>query len=148
MKMRIRKIALASAGVILLTWVFWQPVWFRFETGPLQGDTRVLILNPLRNRTAEKTANALLQGLSSGHEEEVLSRVAKIDSDERTKVARRERQSPIQAWRLVYMTNTGGVRTLRYSLKTADGTFCCGAAFITLTKKKGSWSIEDYNRAY
>lgn len=146
-KTKIHVVLLAILGVLLLLALL-QPVWFRFQTGPLQGDTRVLVLNPFRDRSSENLAESLLHGLSSGHEEEALVLVSNIDANERVKVARREHESPIQDWHLVYLTNEGGIRTLRYSLSTADGKFCCGVAFITLTKKNDAWSIEDYNRIY
>jgi hypothetical protein len=147
MKTRAKMVVLAFIGVLCFL-VLLQPVWLRFQAGPLQGDARVLVLNPFRDRSSEKLAEGLLRGLSSGHEDEALAQVSGIDANERVKVARREHETPIRDWHLVYMTNAGGVRTLRYSLKTADGRFCCGVAFITLKENNHVWSIDDYNRLY
>src|SRR4051812_40988717 len=85
------------AGLLFLALL--QPVWFRFQAGPLQGDKRVLILNPFRDRSSERLAEDLLRGLGSGHEEAALARVSSIGPNERVKVAQREHQSPIQDWR-------------------------------------------------
>jgi hypothetical protein len=135
--------SLAVAGFLYMST---RPVWLRLQSGPLVGDRVFLVMNPLRNRTAEQVSEQFLAGIQSSrciqtagglgwpHERVVL-------------LCKKESESPTHSWELIDRANQGPQTHLRYKWYSPDqrtGSF----TEITVVEKRGISSVSDYVRAY
>lgn len=154
-------IAFGSAGLLVLAflgYLYWLgnqgPVLARSdERDPLTNMPVSITMNPLRDRTIERTANAFIAQMRDGNCREVL---ADWEKDYRKKRANficdSETQHPLISWNLVEWEDAPPLIILhykgqRYSTAAQDSTY--KDLFSITEEKKGSgWVVTKYDSFY
>ena len=154
-------IALGTAGLLVLVflgylnWLSNQgPVLSRSEErDPLSRMPLSITMNPLRDRTIERTANAFIVQMRDGNCRQVL---AAWERDYRKKRARflcdSETQHPLIRWNLVEWEDAPPLVILyykgeRYSSASQEATYK-DLFSVTLEKRDGPWTVTKYDAFY
>ena len=159
---RIQIAIAASVGVLLvfgfLGYIWWLsnqgPVLARSEEhDPLTGLPVSIRMNPLRDRTIERSANKFLRELRDGHCDELL---AQWERDYRKKYAHyicdSEAQHPLVSWDLAEWESTPPLTILHYRGKRLNGAGQSGTYqelfTVTTEDKSGEWVVTKYDAMY
>ena len=151
-----------GAGVLLvavflgyLMWLNRQgPVLSRSEDrDPLSGIPNSISLNPLRDRSSERTASEFIRLMREGHCEEALAGWAK---DYRKKYAAficsSEAEHPLVSWEIAEWEDTPPLRILHYRGKRRTAAGQKGTYkelfSVTLEHKDGDWTVTKYDSMY
>jgi hypothetical protein len=154
-------IALASAGLLVLLflgYLYWlsnrPAVLARSdERDPLTHMPLSITMNPLRDRTIERTANAFITQIREGNCRQLL---AAWERDYRKKRARficdSETQHPLISWNLVEWEDAPPLvilhyKSQRYSDPGQDSTYE-DLFSVTLEKRDGPWTVTKYDAFY
>ena len=154
-------IAAGAGGLILLiffislSWLNHQgPVLSRSaERDPLTGIPIEISLNPLRDRSSERTAGKFLRSMQEGHCMEELSFWTK---DYRKKYATficgSEARHPLVGWKLAEWEDAPPLRILQYrgtrlNDPSQDGTYK-ELLSVTLQNTSGQWVVTKYDAMY
>lgn len=152
----------AGAGVLLvlvflgyLMWLDGQgPVLSRsVDRDPLSGIPNSIELNPLRDRSSERSAAEFIRAMRDGHCREEL---ADWEKDYRKKYAKficeSEAEHPLVSWQLVEWEDTPPLRILQYRGKRRHNPGEKAAYkdlfSVTLEKKGGQWVVTKYDAMY
>lgn len=157
------QIGIAAGAGALLVLVFLGYIWWLSNQGPvlarsedhdpLTGLPVSIRMNPLRDRTIERSANKFLHELRDGHCDQLLSG---WEHDYRTKYAHficeSEAQHPLLSWELAEWETAPPLTILHYSGKrlTAVGQPGTYKELFTVTteKKDGQWVVTKYDAMY
>lgn len=123
------------------------------EHDPLTGLPISIKMNPLRDRTIEKSANKFLHELRDGHCDELLS---DWESDYRKKYAhficKSEAQHPLLSWQLAEWESSPRLTILHYRANrlNAPGEPATYIEQMTVTteNKGGQWVVTRYDAMY
>jgi hypothetical protein len=154
-------IALGCAGLLLLIflgYLYWlsnqPPVLARSdERDPLTHMPLSITMNPLRDRTIERTANDFIAQMREGNCRQLL---AAWEKDYRKKRARficdSEGQHPLISWNLVEWEDAPPLVILhykgqRYSSPSQDSTYK-DLFSVTLEKRSSPWTVTKYDAVY
>ena len=154
-------IAIGTAGLLVLVflgylnWLSNQgPVLSRSEErDPLTRIPLSITMNPLRDRTIERTANAFIVQMRDGDCRRVL---AAWEQDYRKKRARflcdSETQHPLIRWNLVEWEDAPPLVILyykgeRYTSASQEATYK-DLFSVTLEKRDGPWTVTNYDAFY
>ena len=154
-------IALGSAGLLVLVflgYLYWlsnqPPVLARSdERDPLTHMPLSITMNPLRDRTIERTANSFVTQMRDGNCRQLL---AAWERDYRKKRARficdSETQHPLISWNLVEWEDASPLVILhykgqRYSRPSQNSTYK-DLFSVTLEKRDGPWTVTKYDAVY
>lgn len=154
----------AGAGALLvlvfLGYLWWlsnqPPVLARSEEhDPLTGLPLEIKLNPLRDRSTERSANKFLRELRDGHCADLLS---KWEHDYHKKYARyickSEAEHPLVSWELVEWEDIPPLIILHYRGKRLSNAgpehsgVDQGLFTLTMERKSGEWSVSKYDAEY
>jgi hypothetical protein len=109
--------AVAALAVVRVT-AGRRPVLFSFTPDPEMVRPRTYcVMNPFRDRTAEKAAERFLRELRAGRE--TLRVVA--DAERREQLAESERKWPLQTWRIGAWEEHGGRAEILYWVRRGNG---------------------------
>ena len=156
-------IALGAGGLlvlVLLGFLLWlssqPPVLSRSnQRDPLTGMPLTLTMNPLRDRTIEKTANNFIREMRDGNCQKVLASWEK-KRDYRKKRAEficdSEAQHPLISWNMVEWEDAPPLIILhykgeRYSSSAQDATYK-DLFSVTLENKDGTFEVTKYDAFY
>ncbi len=133
------------AGVLYLSHVAERPALDPLTKVPLSID-----LNPLRDRTSERSANEFLRAMRDGHCNEQL---ADWEKDYRKRYAAficdSEAKHPLASWRIVDWEDRPPLRILHYSGKRRnEGSDYEGLLSVTLDSRSGEWVVTKYDSLY
>jgi hypothetical protein len=154
-------IALGSASLLVLIflgYLYWLsnqgPVLSRsVERDPLTHMPLSITMNPLRDRTIERTANAFIAQMRDGNCRQLL---AAWEKDYRKKRANficdSEAQHPLISWNLVEWEDAPPLIILyykgeRYSSPTKDATYK-DLLSVTLEERDSPWTVTKYDAFY
>ena len=157
------QIAIAVSVGALLVFGFLGYIWWLSNQGPvlarsedhdpLTGLPLSITMNPLRDRTIERSANKFLRGLRDGHCDELLSQ---WERDYHKKYAhficKSEAEHPLLAWQLAEWEDTPPLTILHYRgtrLNTPGqpGTYN-EQITVTTEDKDGQWVVTKYDAMY
>jgi hypothetical protein len=151
-----------GAGVLVLLIFFGYLMWLNGQGpvlarseqhDPLSGTPDSISLNPLRDRTSERTAAEYIRAFRDGHCNDEL---ADWEKDYRKKYAAficsSEAQHPLISWKLVDWEDAPPLRILHYRGKrwntpTHNGTYS-ELFSVTLEDKDGGWVVTKYDALY
>jgi hypothetical protein len=151
-----------GAGVLLLFIFFGYLSWLNsqppvlsrsVETDPLSGVPLSISLNPLRDRSSERTATEFIHGLRDGKCKEELSDWEKdYHKKYATFICNTEAQHPLVAWKLADWNDDPPRRYLQYRSKRLsnageNGTYT-DLFTLTLENKGGDWTVTKYTPVY
>ena len=120
---------------------------------PLTGMPLSITMNPLRDRTLERTAGAFIREISEGNCRQLLSQ---WEHDYRKKRAQficdSETQHPLISWNLVEWEDAPPLVILhykgkRYSNPSQDATYK-DLLSVTLEHRDGQWAVTKYDAMY
>jgi hypothetical protein len=154
-------IALGSAGLLVLVflgYLYWlsgqPPVLARSEErDPLTQMPLTITMNPLRDRTIERTANAFIVQMRDGNCQQLLVAWQKDYRKKRAKfICDSEAQHPLISWNLVEWEDAPPLTILhykgqRYSTPAQDSTYK-DLFSVTLEKRDGPWTVTKYDSFY
>jgi hypothetical protein len=123
------------------------------ERDTLTGIPNSISLNPLRDRTSEKTAAAFIRAMKDGQCKHELS---EWEHDYRRKYAAficdSEEKHPLLGWQLVDWEDQPPLRILHYRGKRlsapGESTIYSGLLSVTLEKRTGDWDVTKYDAMY
>ena len=123
------------------------------ERDTLTGIPNSISLNPLRDRTSEKTAAAFIRAMKDGQCKQELS---EWEHDYRRKYAAficdSEEKHPLLGWQLVDWEDQPPLRILHYRGKRlsvpGESTTYSGLLSVTLEKRTGDWDVTKYDAMY
>jgi hypothetical protein len=157
------QLAIAVGASALLVFGFLGYIWWLSNQGPVlarseERDTLTglpvsIRMNPLRDRTIERSANAFLRQLREGHCDELL---ADWEHDYRKKYAHficnSEAQHPLRSWELAEWESAPPLTILHYRGKrlTQVGQPAAYEETFTVTteNKDGKWVVTKYDAMY
>jgi hypothetical protein len=160
---RIQIAIAAGAGALLvllfLGYVVWLsnqgPVLARSQDhDPLTGLPVSIRMNPLRDRTIERSANKFLREMRDGHCDAVLS---KWEHDYREKYAHficdSEKQHPLLSWELAEWESAPPLTILHYRGKRSNSPGRPGGTYqelftVTTQNENGEWVVTKYDAMY
>jgi hypothetical protein len=151
-----------GAGVLLvlvflgyLAWLNNQPPVLSksADRDTLTGIPNSISLNPLRDRTSERTAAAFIRSMKEGNCKDEL---AQWEHDYRRKYAalicESEAKHPLIGWQLVDWEDRPPLRILQYQGKRlsapGESSTYTGVLSVTLEKKFGQWDVTKYDALY
>ncbi len=154
-------IAIAAGCVVVVAFIgylFWlsnqPPVLARSDQhDPLTGMPLSITMNPLRDRTLERTAGAFIREISAGNCRQLLSQ---WEHDYRKKRAQficdSETQHPLISWNLVEWEDAPPLVILhykgkRYSNPSQDSTYK-DLFSVTLEHRDDQWTVTKYDAMY
>jgi len=154
-------IAVGAASLLVLVflgYLWWLngqgPVLARSEDhDPLTGLPVSIKMNPLRDRSTEKSANKFLRELRDGHCDDLLS---KLEHDYHKKYAKyicaSETQHPLLSWDLVEWEERPPLIILHYRGERENnagqaGTYK-GLLTVTTENRGGGWVVTKYDAMY
>lgn len=154
-------IALAAGGLVVLVFVgflMWlnnqPPVLARSDQrDPLTGMPLSITMNPLRDRTLERTANAFIVQMRDGNCRQLLADWEKDYRKKRAKfICNSEAQHPLISWNLVEWEDAPPLvifhyRGQRYSSPSQDATYK-DLFLVTLENRDGAWAVTKYDAMY
>ena len=160
--MKFSKVQLAiavGAGFLVLLGFFGYLMWLNGqppvlakspEIDPLTKVPISLSLNPLRDRSSERTASDFLRGMRDGHCHEQL---ADWEKDYRKKYAAficdSETKHPLLSWKIVDWEDRPPLRILQYRAKRqGDGSPYQELLSVTLDSRAGDWTVTKYDSLY
>ena len=135
-----------AAGCCVFIWRLTCPALVRVTTGPMAGNTLILVLNPIRSGPAKKSAEELLRLLQAKDTEGASRQFPLLD--------RRELEDnmidPPTRWTLddIVADPNGG---LDFEFLNATATHDDMASYIWIyctRDKQGSWTVSKFNRVY
>jgi hypothetical protein len=157
------QIAIAVSLSALLVFGFLGYIWWLSNQGPvlarseerdsLTGLPVSIRMNPLRDRTIERSANKFLHELHDGHCDELLS---DWERDYRKKYAKfickSEAQHPLLSWELAEWESAPPLTILHYRAKRINtpgepGTYT-EQMTVTTEDKDGQWVVTKYDAMY
>jgi hypothetical protein len=155
------QIGIAVGAGFLLVLVFVGYLWWLSNQGPvlarsedhdpLTGLPVSIKMNPLRDRSTEKAANAFLRELSNGHCDDLLN---KWEHDYHKKYAKyicsSEAEHPLLSWKLVEWEEAPPLIILHYrGTRQASAGQTDQELFTITTEHKGSdWVVTKYDAMY
>jgi hypothetical protein len=157
------QIAIAAGIGALMVFGFLGYIWWLSNQGPvlarsdehdpLTGLPVSIKLNPLRDRTIEKSANKFLRELRDGHCDDVL---AEWEHDYRKKYARficaSEAKHPLVSWELAEWETAPPLTILHYRGKRLNNPGEAGTYqeqfTVTAEDKGGLWVVTKYDAMY
>jgi hypothetical protein len=156
------QIGIAVGGAVLLVMVFVGYLWWLSNQGPvlarsedhdpLTGLPVSIKMNPLRDRTTERTANKFLRELRDGHCDDVL---AKWEHDYHKRYAKyiceSEAQHPLLSWELVEWEEAPPLIILHYrGTRKSNAQPGTDQELFTVTteNKGGEWVVTKYDAMY
>jgi hypothetical protein len=159
---RIQIAIAAGAGALLLVCFFGYllylnghgPILSRsLELDPLSGVPSSISLNPLRDRSSERSAAKYLRIMRDGN---CQTQLADMEKDYRRKYAgficESETQHPLIGWTLVDWEDQPPLRILRYRAKRYNDPARSGTyeelLSVTLEKQDGDWAVTKYDAMY
>src|SRR6266540_5122320 len=160
MKFSKTQIAIAAgAGCLILLGFFVYLMWLNGqppvmakspEVDPLTKVPLSIDLNPLRDRTSERSASEFLRGMRDGHCDEQL---ADWEKDYRKRYAAficdSEATHPLLAWRIVDWEDRPPLRILHYRGKRrSEGSSYEELLSVTLDNRSGDWVVSKYDSLY
>jgi hypothetical protein len=134
----------AVAGLLIWLSTTDRPVLIEWHDPAAVCDPPIVILNPLRNRDAERVADDFVARLQR-HDFELLDR-AIDDGEFRERVRNRESEHNITSWYSAGRTQTYDKATIEYWLTRDRGG--CQPAIIALQKFDDEWRVTSYNPVY
>ena len=154
-------IALGCAVLLVLIFVgylYWlsnqPPVLARSdERDPLTHMPLSITMNPLRDRTIERTANAFITQMRDGNCRQLLAAWEKDYRKKRASfICDSEAQHPLISWNLVEWEDAPPLVILhykgqRYSSPSQDSTYK-DLFSVTMEKREGSWTVTKYDAVY
>ncbi len=154
-------IALSSASLLVFVFLgclYWlsnqPPVLSRSEErDPLTQMPVGITMNPLRDRTLERTANRFISAMRDGNCRQLLAQWEKDYRKQRADfLCDSEAQHPLISWNLVEWEDAPPLVILhykgrRYSTPSRDATYT-DLLSITEEKKKSGWSVTKYDSIY
>jgi hypothetical protein len=154
-------IAFGSAGLLVLAflcYLWWltnqPPVLARSEErDPLTKMPLSITMNPLRDRTVERTANAFIAQMRDGNCRQLLAAWEKDYRRKRAEfICTSETQHPLIGWNLVEWEDQPPLIILyykgqRYSTPAQDSTYR-DLFSVTLENRDGPWTVTKYDSFY
>lgn len=154
-------IALGSAGLLVLVflgYLYWlsgqPPVLARSdERDPLTQMPLSITMNPLRDRTIERTANTFIGQMRNGNCRQLLAAWQKDYRKKRANfICDSETQHPLISWNLVEWDDAPPLVILhykgqRYSSPSQDATYK-DLFSVTLEKRDSPWTVTKYDAFY
>ncbi len=149
----------AGAGFLVLLGFFMYLNWLSNQPPVLARSVQVdpltqvpvsLKLNPLRDRTSERTAGEFLRSMSNGQCNELL---ADWEKDYRKKYAKficdSEAQHPLVGWKIVDWEDRPPLRILHYNGKRRNESVGYETLLsVTLDNRSGEWAVTKYDALY
>jgi hypothetical protein len=159
------QIGIAGGAAVLLVGVFVGYLWWLSNQGPvlarsddhdpLTGLPVSIKMNPLRDRSTEKSANKFLRELRDGHCDDLL---AKWEHDYHKKYARyickSEAEHPLLSWELVDWEDASPLVILHYRGKRISNAAPNQPGVdqdlftLTMENKTGDWAVSKYDAMY
>ncbi len=154
-------IAIGAGCFVVLVFIsslFWlsnqPPVLARSDQhDPLTGMPLSITMNPLRDRTLERTAGAFIHEMSDGNCRKLLSEWAHDYRKKRAQfICDSETQHPLISWTLVEWQDAPPLVILhykgkRYSNPSQDSTYK-DLFSVTLEHRDGQWEVTKYDAMY
>ncbi|HEY8670429.1 MAG TPA: hypothetical protein VIL63_06300 [Terriglobales bacterium] len=149
----------AGAGLLVLFGFFGYLMWLNgqppvlarsAEVDPLTKVPESIKLNPLRDRSSERSANEFLRAMRDGHCHDQLS---DWEKDYRKKyaafVCESEATHPLLAWRIVDWEDRPPLRILNYRAnRRNEGSTYQELLSVTLDNRSGEWAVTKYDSLY
>lgn len=145
-RMRRLVVLLSVVALLFAVWMLVAgPVLLRLnlDPGALQPPFLTL-LNPLRDRGAERVADAYLRRLSTGQ----LAEARPYFGANRETIELREPQYPPLKWTVANRTDESGRVTLTYTVTRGGGYPGSSTAVVVVARHAGEWRIATYNAGY
>jgi hypothetical protein len=157
------QIAIAAAAGALLVFGFLGYIWWLSNQGPVLGRSEdhdpltglpvSIKMNPLRDRTIEKTTNKFLRELRDGHCDQLLS---VWEHDYRKKYAHfmcdSEAKHPLLSWEIAEWESAPPLTILHYRGKRLNDPGQSGTYqelfTVTAENKEGQWVVTKYDAMY
>jgi hypothetical protein len=113
--------------------------------GPMPGDEAWVVLNPFRDRTPERQAEALLSSLKNGKCAEALAAIVK--APELEAVCEREHRWPLASWELEQRDDGSAGTRLEYRYvrgpRAAEQWL-----YVWLVRDGNQWRVTEYRSVY
>jgi hypothetical protein len=159
MKVSKLQIAIAAgAGFLVLLGFFFYLMWLNNqppvlakspEIDPLTNIPVSISLNPLRDRSSERSANEFLRAMRAGHCKEQL---ADWEKDYRARraafICDSESKHPLLSWKIVDWEERPPLRLLYYKAKRQNETGTDQVLSVTLDSRGGDWVVTKYDSLY
>jgi hypothetical protein len=152
-------IAIATgAGFLVLLGFFIYLMWLNSqppvlakspEVDPLTSIPLSISLNPLRDRSSERSANEFLRAMRAGHCQEQL---ADWEKDYRARralfICDSEAKHPLLSWKIVDWEERPPLRLLYYKAKRQNEAGIEEILSVTLDDRSGEWVVTKYDSLY
>lgn len=148
----------AGAGFLVLLGFFFYVMWLNNqppvmakspEIDPLTKIPLSISLNPLRDRSSERSANEFLRAMREGHCHEQL---ADWEKDYRARraafICDCEAKHPLLSWKIVDWEERPPLRILYYKAKRRNDTGTDEILSVTLDDRSGEWVVTKYDSLY
>lgn len=159
MKVSKLQIAIAAgAGFLVLPGFFIYLMWLNSqppvlakspEVDPLTSIPLSISLNPLRDRSSERSANEFLRAMRAGHCQEQL---ADWEKDYRARraafICDSEAKHPLLSWKIVDWEERPPLRLLYYKAKRRNEAGIEEVLSVTLDDRSGEWVVTKYDSLY
>lgn len=142
-------LVVALIGTNLLTWLLASgPMLIRARFGPMAGDPRVSLFNPLRNKAPERYAASILSGVQSEECERATSSLA-IPDVVKFGACGKQKQDPLApACKLAERMDFGEQIWLSFDCPYRRPTEFRAHVQLTLEGRRKDWKLVSYERIY
>jgi hypothetical protein len=105
------------------------------------------LLNPFRDKQAEKVAEEILTKLRNGETETLLPYLSQLNEDNKNQILEDERKFQIKSWRIGRLEETGDEFSLKYWTLRQNYEWEEEVNFY-FVRENGEWKLESFDAIY